>query len=94
VGCAGKHARAARGWVAASSSPIDAELALSLLHIALVTLGGFLIYALTYLVARASDAEPLRAFYIGLAIVAPLVGVVAIVIAGRLLSGKGGRIGD
>jgi len=86
--------RAARGWVAASSSPIDAELALSLLHIALVTLGGVLVYALTYLIARASDAEPLRAFYIGLAIVAPLVGVVAIVIAGRLLSGKGGRIGD
>ena len=89
-----KARKSGEGRVAASSSPIDAELALSLLHIALVTLGGFLVYALTYLVARASDAEPLRAFYIGLAIVAPLVGVVAIVIAGRLLSGKGGRIGD
>jgi hypothetical protein len=67
---------------------------LPLHHIALVTLGGFLVYALTYLVARAYDAEPLLAFYIGLAIVAPLVGVVAIVIAGRFLSGKGGRMGD
>ena len=67
---------------------------MSLLHIALVTLGGFLVYALTYLVARAHDAEPLLAFYIGLAIVAPLVGVVAIDIAGRFLSGKGGPMGD